>query len=71
MFMLAVADEEHKPVITYFDRMRVRRHQVTYDAVGMVTQTETRNLLSQAEAYVNWINKELQAFLEPKRGPSQ
>ena len=70
MFMLAVADEAHKPVITYFDRMRVKRHQATYDAVGIITQTETRNLLSQAEAYVNWINKELQSFLEPKSGPS-
>ena len=59
-FMLIVVDESHEPLITYFDRMRVKRHQVTYDAVGIVTQTETRDLLSKAEEYVKWIRQQLQ-----------
>jgi len=61
-FMLIMVDEAHEPLITYFDRMRVKRHQVTYDAAGAVTQTEARNLLSKAEQYVEWIHQRM-----PKR----
>lgn len=64
MFMLAVADEAHKPTMSYFDRMRIKRHQATYDAAEIVTQTEARNLLSQAATYVNWINTRLSLLLE-------
>ena len=47
-FMLTTADEEMKPLIAYFDRMRVKRHHVTYDAAGAVTETETSNLLARS-----------------------
>ena len=61
-FMLIMVDEAHEPLITYFDRMRVKRHQVTYDAAGAVTQTEARNLLSKAEEYVEWIHQRLRSI---------
>lgn len=61
-FMLIMVDKPHESLITYFDRMRVKRHQVTYDATGVVTQTETRNLLSKAEEYVKWVHQQLRPF---------
>jgi len=70
-FMLIVVDESHATLITYFDRMRIKRHQATYDAVGIVTQTETQDLLSKAKEYVEWIRQQLPPFRsinEKRRG---
>jgi uncharacterized protein (UPF0332 family) len=63
-FMLVTVDDAHKPLIVYFDRMRVKRHQVTYDAAGVVTETETRSLLAKAEEYLAWVHHQIRPFLE-------
>lgn len=63
-FMMNVVGESHAPLIAYFDHIRVKRHQVTYDAVGIVTQTETQDLLSKAKEYVAWIRQQLQSSSE-------
>jgi uncharacterized protein (UPF0332 family) len=61
-FMQIMVDEEHEPLIAYFDHVRVKRHQVTYDATGIVTKTETQSLLSKAGEYVEWICERFQSF---------
>ena len=58
-FMLATADEAQKPLISFFDRMRVKRHRATYEAAGMVTETEARTLFAKAKDYVAWVRQQL------------
>ena len=67
-FMMNVVGESHAPLIAYFDHIRVKRHQVTYDAVGIVTQTETQDLLSKAREYVEWIREQLQSSSKEYNG---
>ena len=58
-FMLATVEETQKPLIGFFDRMRVKRHRVTYEAAGTATETEARTLLTKATEYVNWVRQQL------------
>ncbi len=58
-FMLATVEETQKPLISFFDRMRVRRHQAIYEAAGAVTETEARTLLTKATEYVDWVRQQL------------
>ena len=64
MFVAIVVDDEHRRLIHYFDHVRVQRHRVVYDVVGMVTQTETQNLLAKAKEYVKWVQRQLLPFRE-------
>ena len=57
-FMLATVEETHKRLISFFDRMRVKRHQAVYEAAGTVTETEARTLFAKAKEYVAWVRRE-------------
>ena len=68
-FMLAAVDEVHKPLITYFDRMRVKRHRLTYEAAGIATETEASDLLSKAEEYLTWVRRQIQPSSDETGAP--
>ena len=52
-------------LITYFDRMRNKRNQAIYDVAGMITETEARNLFTQAKEFVQLIRQRL-ALKQPR-----
>jgi len=58
-FMLATVEETQKPLVSFFDRMRVKRHQAVYEAAGTVTETETRTLFAKAKEYIAWVRQQL------------
>lgn len=58
-FMLATVEETQKPLISFFDRMRVKRHQAIYEVAGTVTETEAGTLLAKAKEYVAWVSQRL------------
>ncbi len=55
---VALGRNRHK-LVTYFDRMRTKRHQALYDQAGLITETEAKGLLAKAEDFVNLIRREL------------
>lgn len=63
-FMRIALGKEHEELITYFDRMRVKRNQATYDVAGLITETEAQNLLEKARDFVAWIHNKLAQYIE-------
>jgi len=63
-FMRIALGKEHEELITYFDRMRVKRNQATYDVAGLITETEAQNLLEKARDFVAWIHNKLAQHIE-------
>jgi uncharacterized protein (UPF0332 family) len=51
-FAMAAVGEEHRRLVTYFDRVRKKRHQAVYDEVGLVSEREVQDLLARAEEFV-------------------
>ncbi len=58
-FMSVALGREHASLISFFDRMRVKRHHAVYDQVGLITQREARELLSKAEDIVALVRRKL------------
>ncbi len=58
-FMLRAVGKEHRSLIRYFDRARVKRHRAIYDIAGIITETEARNLLRKATEFVEQVAREL------------
>ena len=63
-FMRIALGKEHEELITYFDRMRVKRNQATYNVAGLITETEAQNLLEKARDFVAWIHNKLAQYIE-------
>ncbi len=59
-FMLLALGKDYRNLITYFDRMRNKRNRAVYDACGLITETEARNLLKQATKFVILIKERLE-----------
>lgn len=51
-FMQLAMGKDYEDLITYFDRMRNKRNQAIYDMAGLITETEARSILEQAERFV-------------------
>ncbi len=64
-FMALALGKEHRDVITYFDRMRNKRNRAVYDASGLITETEARNLLRVTRKFVTMIKKRLAETARP------
>lgn len=60
-FMAEAMGPDYEELITYFDRMRSKRNQAIYDVAGLITETEARNLLDRAAAFVHLIRSRLTA----------
>ena len=56
-FMLLALPEEHHDRIHFFDRMRVKRNKNLYDHVGLISETEGRQIICSAEKYIAAIKK--------------
>ena len=56
---MQLAMEEYSDMITYFDRMRVKRNQTIYDMAGVITETEATNILKKAEDFVKVLSGEV------------
>ncbi len=57
--MRLAMDKDYEELMTYFDRMRNKRHQAIYETAGLITETEARNILQKAEGFVDIIREKL------------
>lgn len=53
--------EQSKPFSIYFDRCRRKRNTLSYDAAGVVTETEAPEILKQVEAFRTSVEECLKA----------
>lgn len=58
-FMELTIEEPFKEIITYFDRVRKKRHRTIYDQAGLVTRKEAEELLQLAKSFITEIEKRL------------
>ncbi|MBN1900604.1 HEPN domain-containing protein [Candidatus Sumerlaeota bacterium] len=58
-FMYEALGEDYKDIISWFDRMRNKRHQAMYDEAGIITETEATQFLRQATEYVSLIKDKI------------
>ncbi|MCB0324027.1 MAG: HEPN domain-containing protein [Bdellovibrionales bacterium] len=59
LFLRAVLEQDVLDYVTFFDRVRVKRHQAVYDASADFSETETRNLLSKAEEFIDHLRQRI------------
>jgi uncharacterized protein (UPF0332 family) len=62
-FMQLTVEERMKPTIDYFDRARKKRHRVTYETAGLVSEKETEQLLRKAREFLEYIESKLEEDL--------
>jgi len=58
-FMRFAVDEPLKKSISYFDRVRKKRHRTIYDEVGLITEKEAKELLKRARELLFYIESKL------------
>ena len=58
-FVRLALGRDYEELMSYFDRMRNKRHQAIYEIAGLITETEARNILEKAESFVTLIREEL------------
>jgi len=58
-FMRFSVDEPFKKSISYFDRVRRKRHRTLYDEVGLVSEKEAKELLKRAREFLSYIESKL------------
>ena len=51
-FMRLALNKEYLDLINYFDRCRIKRHRVIYQSKSSITETELKQLLSNAKLFV-------------------
>jgi len=56
-FLAAALGPEQADLVTYFDRMRNKRNQAVYGMAGRIAETEARNLLAKATAFVRLVKR--------------
>ena len=59
-FMKVVAEEPVKGTISYFDRVRKKRHRTIYDEVGLITEKEAKELLVKARKFLSYVESKLE-----------
>jgi uncharacterized protein (UPF0332 family) len=58
-FMEIVIGEPFKKSISYFDRVRKKRHRTLYDDVGLISEKEAKELLERARQLLVYIESKL------------
>lgn len=58
-FMRVAIDEPLKESVSYFDRVRKKRHHTMYDEVGLITEKEARELLRRAKGLLSYIESKV------------
>lgn len=56
-FMLEIMEEPWNSKIDYFDRVRKKRHRLVYDEIGLISQTDLDNLLTEAQVFISFIKE--------------
>jgi uncharacterized protein (UPF0332 family) len=56
-FLAAALGPEQADLVSYFDRMRNKRNQAVYGVAGRIAETEARNLLAKATAFVRLVKR--------------
>jgi uncharacterized protein (UPF0332 family) len=60
-FMQTTIDASLKETVDYFDRVRIKRHRVIYDEVGLVSEKEAQQLIQKAKEFITWIDNQIKA----------
>lgn len=63
-FMLLTLPKEYHDRINFFDHMRIKRHKNLYDHVGLISETEVRQIISSAEEYIKDIKELIETSKE-------
>ena len=58
-FMRLTVDEPHRKSVSYFDRVRKKRHRTIYDEVGLISEREARELLKRAGEFLVYVEDKL------------
>ncbi len=58
-FLREIAPEDQQQLISYFDRIRVKRHQAVYDVEARTSRTEAETLIEQARRFLEWTQRDL------------
>lgn len=58
-FMRFAADEPSKRYVSYFNRVRRKRHRTIYDEVGLISEKEAGELLKRAREFLSQIANKL------------
>lgn len=58
-FMQFAVDEPSKKHVSYFDRVRRKRHRTLYDEVGLISEKEAKELLKRAKEFLSYIESKL------------
>ena len=58
-FMRLAMGKEYATLLSYFDRMRVKRHRAIYDVAGLISKTEAKSLFAKAEGFVRFVREQL------------
>ncbi len=57
-FQRALVEDDRAQLISYFDRIRVKRHQAVYEVEARASTTEAESLIEQARGFVAWVRSE-------------
>jgi len=58
-FMQEVVPENDKDTVSYFDRIRKKRHRTMYDEIGLVSQKEAKEAFQMAKEFIATIQKRI------------
>jgi len=58
-FMEIFAEEPFKKSISYFDRVRKKRHRTLYDDVGLISEKEAKELLRRARQLLSYVQTQV------------
>ncbi len=55
-FMQIAIDEPLRETISYFDRVRKKRHQIVYNETGLATEAEVKFLIEKAKEFIEYVD---------------
>lgn len=58
-FIRLAVEEPFREAISYFDRVRKKRHRTIYDEVGLITEKEAKELLKRAREFLSYTESKL------------
>jgi len=58
-FMQLAVEGPFKKSVSYFDRVREKRHRTIYDEAGLITEKEATELLKRAREFLSYIEGKL------------
>jgi len=59
VFLQLTVDESLNESVSYFDRVRRKRHRTIYDEAGLITEKEVKNLLKRGREFISYVESNL------------